>query len=431
MAKAGVAQQCTKQEDQGSCRQCRKDNVECVWDETPDLRLRHYHQQHKRTLYKVLDTFRGSDAAETEALLTLIREGASEDDIEAHLDQTLSQGKASSSTPQESDETSNIHGVQPGPGRSLDLPPPGYPLLLHQLEELARSSAEVNARFSPSRGSPQHVDAERRQDAEDAYIGPGATRHFGNLPMSNALLANNFPEHIQSRQLQAISGSIQECLPVNLDPESRADRMSSAMVAFRDAARSMIAMGQPVEDVLSMKGLQLDLMFRDRLPSDPHNVSTWACEFSNTWTFLPLHIRLASVHYAGTFMRWLILPCPETYALMSKLMRPVNSQLFIPHTGDIDICHLPCIRATQLAHGGRWVDLISADSQRCNWIEGDHSFIEDRLLHGPNGSYTIKTLSAAFTTFIDDERNWTISASALKTFPDLIGKIAFHEDENS
>ena len=388
---------------------------------------------------KVLDTFRLGDAAETEALLNLIQRHASEEEIEDHIDQLTSRHASADPFRHEAGVQVDTDHEQAGRYlRELEASPDSvlFGRSIWQSATIYDSRAESAARPSissgPSESTTHHASrsgSSARDDIEDRRDNR-PTPNFGNLSMSKSLVTNNFPESIQQRQLQALNGCIEECLPLNLDTESRADRLSSAMLAFRDAARSMLAHGQPAEEVLSMHGLDLALLFRERTPGDPHTVSTWACEYSKTWTFLPLHVRLASVHYAGSLMRWLILPCRETYALLSKLMRPLDVQLFVPHTGDVDLCHLPCVRATQLHHGGKWVNRVTADSQRCSWTEGEFSSTEERRVQTSKGPVVMRTLSAAFIDCIDDPRNWSLSSSVLKEFPELYGKIAFHEDED-
>lgn len=477
---------CDREETESTCSQCLKDNVECLLEDAPDQRLRHYHQRHKRTLSKVLKTIRAGEEAETASLLALIRDGASETVIENHVDTIFAGASDATFISRSSSQMDEVPSVQGPPlmptlssGVSSGEEPSTGLEYLKAFEPFDASSAtnraiwqstsmdgpwkgkgkgrgssavaidpaeEFQAGYSLPPSSRQlPVDdhdntkgksPKRPADAHDQMepsdqknIEPGATRHFGNLPMSRSILTNNFPDYIQARQLQVIGGRMDECLPLNLDTESRADRLSSAIVAFRDTARSMIARGQPADSVLSMKGLEVDLMFRDRRPGDPHNVSTWACEYSKTWTFLPLHVRLASVFFAGTFMRWAVLPCAETYALMSNMMRPLPSQLFVPHSGDIDICHLPCLRSVQLDHGGKWVDRITADTQRCHWLKGDHSCVEEKTIEDGGRRRSMKTLSDAFVEFVDDARNWTLLASVLDEFPALRGRVSFHDDE--
>jgi hypothetical protein len=415
-----------------------------VLDETPDLRLRHYHQKYKRTLTKILDTIRLGNAAETEGLLGLIQAHASEEEIEDHIDR-LGDRPGPTDLGWDHGQTRAMADVDVAAEYLQELSaPPGNQYLGRSIWQSAtidgaRAYTRTSTRSSrpslssgPSENTPRHASRSGSlpyEEVEERRDGSRPMPNFGNLSMSKSLVTNNFPENIQQRQLQALSGRIEESLPLNLDTASRADRLSSAMLAFRDAARSMIARGQRAEDVLSMQGLDLELLYRPRAPGDPHNVSTWACEYTKTWTFLPMHVRLASVHYAGSLMRWLILPCRETYALLSKLMRPIDCQLFVPHTGDVDLCHLPCVRATQLEHGGKWVNRVTADSQRCHWVEGDISATEERVIQTSQGPVATKMLSAAFIDFVDDVRNWSLSNSVLKEFPELSGKITFHEDE--
>lgn len=257
------------------------------------------------------------------------------------------------------------------------------------------------------------------------YIQPGAVRSFGNLSMSSAILANGYPEDIQIQQLRPFRSSIQTCLPVTIVGEGQAAYITRAALSFKDVCRSMILAGASTESILSTDGLDLELFFRDRRPDDPHNVSTWACEFAKTWTFLPLYFRLASVHWVGTFMRWLILPCRETYDMLSPLMRPIPSQLLIPHSVDVDFCHVPCIRNSQLDRGPTWVDLITADSHRLDWALPDDACIETVV---DKSGRPVQRLSKDFLVKVDHLESWSLSSKVLANYPDIAGSMSFYND---
>ena len=300
--------------------------------------------------------------------------------------------------------------------------------LVHDKMETLSSLAE---RYKPDGfidvaqpNPPLHETPISQDDLNERYITPGAVTSFGNLALSRAVQASTYASHIQDLQLDVFTHGIELCTPLNINTDMRSDRVGHAVRSFRDDARIMIAQGQPANSVLSMDGLDLDLMFRDRNPSDPHTVSTWACEYSKSWTSLPLHIRLATVHFVGTLMRWLIMPCRETYTIMSKLMRPCDAQLLVPHSAHVDVCHLPFIRTDQLIHGGRWVDRITADSQRCHWDKGDDAcIVKERLASGKS----VWRLNPEFIQFIDDQTHWTLAESVLTDFPHLAGLTRFHQ----
>jgi hypothetical protein len=54
--------------------------------------------------------------------------------------------------------------------------------------------------------------------------------------------------------------------------------MACAITSFMDLARTMLARGRPIQEVFGPERAVVDLLFRQRRPSDPHSVCHFAAE---------------------------------------------------------------------------------------------------------------------------------------------------------
>lgn len=295
-------------------------------------------------------------------------------------------------------------------------------------------STTVDASKQPN--APSNVTNETYQDQSQPEeltlslsvrpLSPGSVRSFGNLPLSSAVRANGYPSAVQARQLQMFTTPEACTLPLNIEGMSSSDYMANSMLGFCRVARSQIAANFPVTQVLSLRGVDLTLFFRDRQMGDPHTVSTWACEWMKAWQFLPSVTRLTAIHYAASFMRWYILPCPENYTMLSPLSRPLKEQLFIPHPVSLDLVYLPLMRQALLAGGKSWIDRVTADSHHLHWSHGTMAAIMNDVLEPGSGS--VKTLRPEFIEQCDLLSNWTLHESVLEDYPDLPREVKLHSN---
>jgi hypothetical protein len=134
----------------------------------------------------------------------------------------------------------------------------------------------------------------------------------------------------------------------------------NAMLSFIEAARSQMTSGMNAVVALSMTGLELDLLFRDRVASDAHTVSTWACEFVKSHSAVDLNpaTRLALIYIAGGLIRWLTLPCRATYELMPKILQLIPTGVLDHNPTDIDRCR---------SHGLKWLIGVMQSKQTLLW----------------------------------------------------------------
>ena len=143
------------------------------------------------------------------------------------------------------------------------------------------------------------LDQQRRRQHRP-YPTPGYVEVFGNLPMSSAIMANGYPRKVQIQQLCHFR------IPIHLI-QSLITFDNSALARvytdYRDAARHMLASGVPNEEVSGPDFTAIDLFFRDRVPSDPHTASFWACELCKTFGDAPIFVQLAGMYLLTYLMR--------------------------------------------------------------------------------------------------------------------------------
>jgi len=71
--------------------------------------------------------------------------------------------------------------------------------------------------------------------------------NFGNLPLSSAIKANNYPHGVQVHQLARMRSQAYTVLPIHDNDRSP---VNSVILEFREAQRRRLAFGVPLDDVL-------------------------------------------------------------------------------------------------------------------------------------------------------------------------------------
>jgi len=159
---------------------------------------------------------------------------------------------------------------------------------------------------------------------------------FGDIPFSPAEIVTTHGS-VTLRHQHTVNLRIPEYLiqPMLFDEERCP--MAAAYTDFRDYGRRQLAAGNPIETVLGSPKVDLALYFRERRPEDPHTPNTWACEYMRLLTDLDIFVALACVFTYARFMRWVIAPSAETYALLPEAMRPTPLQRLIRHHPGVDL----------------------------------------------------------------------------------------------
>lgn len=168
----------------------------------------------------------------------------------------------------------------------------------------------------PLRDSPLDVvrnQQRRRQDR--SYPSLGYVEVFGNLPMSSAIMTNGYPRNVQIQQLCHFRIPIYLIQSLITFDDSALARV---FTDYRDAARHMLASGVPNLEVSGPDFTAIDLFFRDRLPSDPHTASFWACEVCKTFGDASIFVQLASM-YLLTYLMRVRIPGPPSKARVHTL----------------------------------------------------------------------------------------------------------------
>ncbi|ETN44939.1 uncharacterized protein HMPREF1541_09814 [Cyphellophora europaea CBS 101466] len=261
--------------------------------------------------------------------------------------------------------------------------------LAHDLSQRWDSGEAMSAIFD---GSP----TDRQQN--DAYNSDG----FLVSPSDSEVLLSldvrrDFYIAEGARQF-AVGGEGMDVGKVMSTRSTATDRLSQVMLSFREAASEQIVGGAVVADILSLSGLDLDLFFRERVDSDPHTISTWACEFAKSWTSMSPISQVALVYLAGSFMRWFILPCQTTYGDMSSLLLPIKGNARIHNPAEVDYCR---------AHAARRINSLTMHSQKLQWPYTYLACLEKPDESASPFTSPTRRLSKMFMQYCDDLRNWT------------------------
>ncbi|KIV79363.1 hypothetical protein PV11_06926 [Exophiala sideris] len=458
---------CDGDQGMGKCSECIKHNFECVLDANTDRRRKMHREKARKDqqlLHRVLSTLRQRPGGKAESLMNLIREDAPLSSIEAHLTAPTSSGEETSAGPSgrkgsDQDDSGSNSPLERPEGVQLPLVEttwtsssrvPSLNTLPNPHSSLPfgsgrrESSQMTQLPFVRTRlPGPQHlaflnvetadVASPSQQPAftggppgQDNYVDPGAVRTFGNLPMSSAIMANGWSRNVQQHQLDLIRKPQYNCELLLVDDQTKGDPLSQAALGFRDDARSLIAQGRSVRKILSMDGLQTEVFFRDRLPEDAHTVSNWACEFTKAWRgLLPANCLYASIWMISSVMRWMILPCRETWMLMPEMIRPLLDQFAIPHQKlFVDLCHFPQIRSSLLNYNRDFIKVLRFETFNCHWPYADEACVQG--IDGA-GLDVRSEFTPLFLAHISDTRNWSLHKDILTEFPELANQVPFHE----
>ena len=277
----------------------------------------------------------------------------------------------------------------------------------------------------------QQCDSVSSTVNDDApYIPPGATRHFGNLPLSSAVTTTGRSIKEQKSQLEYFRRPVWACTPLISDSASRLDPFSFSVLSFRDFARQMIESGHPKDLILSTSGMRLEVLYRDKLESEPHTVSTWACSLCKTFKEQPQLSLLAGILTVGSIMRWLINPTPETYQAIPEHQRPLPAQFLIPHSIGVEVVWSPEARESMLTLTRDWATNVSQHTVNVNWPYSIDDCVQVAFEDQGDGVHVpMLKLSKLWVDHISDYSNITIDKAMLKHFPELEGRWRTYDPE--
>ncbi|RMZ83836.1 hypothetical protein DV737_g1459, partial [Chaetothyriales sp. CBS 132003] len=355
---------CDGAEDQ-PCSECLKLGVECVFDRDSDGRRKPQREKAKRDqvlLAKLFDALKNWPSGKFSRLVAVIQH-------EAPFGPAETMGLASSSS-------SSLPEASP------------WPLL-------------------PPAGPAGPAGVAGAAQAAGVFLQPALARPFN---------PSHYPPAVQRQQLDLTNMPQYLGSPMIYSAGAVADPLSRAVVSLLADARGRIMRGESVRDLLSLDGIDLELYFRPRRPDDTHNVSTMACDLARTTNYNTFPLQMNAIHSVGTFLRWLILPCADTWDMMNPLMRPLKAQVLTPHDSLYpDLIHIPQLRLAHLVYG-RQIDAFTA---RPNWADCNWLLDHESCYEFDGRSAYPKRLSAAFIRHIEDIRNWSLHRSILDIFPEI------------
>jgi hypothetical protein len=256
-----------------------------------------------------------------------------------------------------------------------------------QLETLADQLLSKANDVSDTNGF-EHDGAFQMDESQISDIADDNDQDLAESELSYTAVADSC-EHSDGDLPWACSASPWPAVNLHFDQE----QIFQAMLSFIELARSQIVTGMNPLIALSMTGLELDLFFRDRMTSDFHTVSTWACEFVKSYSAVDLSpaTRFALVYIAGGLMRWLTLPCLPTYELMPKILQVIpKGSMDHSHT-HIDRCRI---------HGLQWLISVMQSKRTLLW-----SYDYTVCLSPPTEMHP-RHLANYFTDHCDEMKNW-------------------------
>jgi hypothetical protein len=156
--------------------------------------------------------------------------------------------------------------------------------------------------------------------------------------------------------------------------------------------------------------IDVTLFFRDRMPHDPVNASTWASEMLRTFRgVLADELLLACAVCVTSLMRWSIFPTAENYARMPAIARPTRLQRAKPHPAWIDLMIFPAFRDALIEKQRDWVGPCTRAEWKVCW-SGSVAVVQmaDRMV-----------LSDAFIAYVVNPQNWTMRRCILEDFPEI------------
>lgn len=245
------------------------------------------------------------------------------------------------------------------------------------------------------------------------YAVPGYARTFGNLPFSSSIGANGYPTNVQACQILNFSAPEYLIFPL---VETDDSPLARTYVDFQRLGQRLIAEGTPPLQVADQGLIDVTLYFRDRLPEDPVNASTWTAEMLRSFrgTFSD-KLLLACAVGVGNLMRWILMPTPENYANIPSNVRPTNLQRLKPHPAWVDLMVFPSFRNALINDLRDWVGPCMKAKWELLW---PHS-VEEALVHH---AYTQRIfLAPEFAAYVVDPKNWLMQRSILDEFPEIEG----------
>ena len=205
------------------------------------------------------------------------------------------------------------------------------------------------------------------------------------------------------QQQAALSGPQHLMQPFIIEDHSPLSRLYKS---FMTGARQMIAEGAAtLEGILGPLDAEVDLLYRDRIPSDAFCASTFACEVVKYYSNVDLDTQMAHAFLLARWMRWILAPNRENYVLLPELVKPTRLQQRVPHFASAGVQVLPEIR-DHLVRGELQMtqDIgpqASAFGIKFNWGFDKWQAVERNPVTG------VTTVSRLFAESVVDVENWS------------------------
>ena len=170
---------------------------------------------------------------------------------------------------------------------------------------------------------------------------PALKNHFGNLPFSEAIWANNFPAETQQAQIENIFLPVWAMRTLNA-PSRIADPFETVFAELRrdieDGADTDALLG-PHAFIGSLE----DEETFNKAPKLSRVVASMVKSIKAGETFTTV-TQYAMMWRHWILWKWMLQPSPETYRDLPALLRPTPYQLFVSHARMFDFIPSPSLR---------------------------------------------------------------------------------------
>ncbi|KAK5651250.1 hypothetical protein OQA88_12658 [Cercophora sp. LCS_1] len=250
----------------------------------------------------------------------------------------------------------------------------------------------------------------RQQPRDQLRIHTKILGDFGNLPFSESIPANHYPDKVQSRQRDNLFVPRWAMMVVHTDFDGTLQGIFSN---FLLEAQERLKNGVDNAEIIG-ESLHVSAIFdRDEFEKAPM-LSKWAIRVMHSIMEANYNVTVfASTFLYWNLMRWMIEPSRAYFEAIPAWLRPVPNQLFMPHPMVVDFVLWPALREyvvqfPLLQVGMSWL-LDMTNTLMCHWP----GTTEDALVRNEG----VVELTEDAKEFISKLENWSLGPTFRQYIP--------------
>lgn len=196
--------------------------------------------------------------------------------------------------------------------------------------------------------------------------------------------------------------------------DSDGSRLNHAYAQFMHDKRSSYKSGIPAEDIVGRYPI-FEVLYLEEAYLQADDLSRWAARLAYSHGD-PSMEQIITFWAAWHFMRWLIMPSPQTYESVPVWLRPVPNQLFFAHNICNDFIVWPLFREAvvqkvDMQKNSQWVRELSKTTS-CNW---PHT-VQEALTRRRDGRIELTRKAIEHAAVMD---NWTVGPKFRAFMPNV------------